>query len=34
VIRVTFGVVILTILVNGVTVAPLLRRLGMTDTPS
>jgi monovalent cation:H+ antiporter, CPA1 family len=34
VIRVTFGVVILTILVNGVTVAPLLRRLGLTDSSS
>ena len=33
VVRVTFGVVILTILVNGLTVAPLLRRLGMMEAP-
>jgi monovalent cation:H+ antiporter, CPA1 family len=31
VVRVTFGVVILSILVNGLTVAPLLRRLGMME---
>jgi monovalent cation:H+ antiporter, CPA1 family len=33
VVRVTFGVVILTILVNGLSVAPLLRRLGMMQAP-
>jgi CPA1 family monovalent cation:H+ antiporter len=31
VVRVTFGVVILTILVNGLTVGPLLRRLGVVE---
>jgi CPA1 family monovalent cation:H+ antiporter len=29
-IRITFGVVVLTILVNGLSVAPLLRRLGIS----
>jgi CPA1 family monovalent cation:H+ antiporter len=33
VVRVTFGVVLLSILVNGLTVAPLLRRLGVSPKP-
>jgi CPA1 family monovalent cation:H+ antiporter len=33
VIRMTFGVVILSILANGLTVAPLLRRFGLTRSP-